>query len=135
MVALFVRLHRKRTHICQFEILAAVCAYLTFPDVLSGRLVHHFIDNQPALRGLIKGSSGKPDSARLINEYSIAVLKLACRPWLSFVYSEDNLSDLPSRRDFQLMRTLRAVRRQGRLPSLASWLNPTVPFHAGTLSA
>ena len=38
MVALFRRLQRKQTYICQWEILAAVCAYLTFPDMLRGRL-------------------------------------------------------------------------------------------------
>lgn len=135
MVALFVRLQKKRTYICQFEILAAVSAYLTFPDIIAGRLVHHFLDNQPALRGLIKGGSGRPDSARLINEYSIAVLKLACRPWLGFVYSEDNLSDLPSRNDFKLLQTLKAVRRRGQLPSLVSWLSPDIPFAAGVSSA
>ena len=36
-------------------------------DVLADRLVHHFIDNKAARTGLIKGSSGKADSARIIN--------------------------------------------------------------------
>ena len=87
MRALFWRMSRKQTYICQWEVLACLCAYLTFPDLLAGELAHHFIDNMPALNGCIKGSSSRPESARLIDEYSLAVLSLSCRPWLSFVYS------------------------------------------------
>ena len=74
MMALFYRLQRKQTYICQLELLAVVCAYLTFGDLLRGRLIHHFIDNDPALKGLIKGSSSKPDSCRLIHEYTLATV-------------------------------------------------------------
>ena len=87
MAALFRRLQRKQTYICQWEILAVVCAYLTFRDLLRSRLAHHFIDNQPALSGLIKGGSSQSDSARLIHEYTLTTIALACRPWLGFVYS------------------------------------------------
>ena len=125
MVALFSRLQRKSTYIGQFEILAAVCAYLTFPDLIEGQLVHHFLDNTSALNGLIKGSSTRPDSARLIHEYCVAVLRLACRPWLGFVYSEDNMADLPSRKEFAMLRRLRAARRRLVFPTLAAWLRPS----------
>ena len=54
MMALLYRLQWKKTYICQLELLAVVCAYLTFGDLLRGRLIHHFIDNDPALQGLIK---------------------------------------------------------------------------------
>ena len=47
MMQLFQRLKFKKTYIGQLELVAAVVAYLTFPDVLSDRLCHHFIDNQP----------------------------------------------------------------------------------------
>ena len=84
MVAWYKRLSRKKTYICQWEILAAVCAYLTFGDLLRSRLVHHFVDNQPALSGMIKGGSPSADSARLIHEYTLATIALTCRPWLGF---------------------------------------------------
>ena len=102
-----------------------MCAYLTFGDLLRGRLIHHFIDNEPALKGLIKGSSSKPDSCRLIHEYTLATVALACYPWLGFVYSEDNLSDGPSRRDLKLMLSLKAHFRQMVIPRLKAWLDPT----------
>ena len=54
---LFVRLQRQRTYICQFDLLAALCAYITFPDILGNMLAHHFLDNLPAMQSLIKGGS------------------------------------------------------------------------------
>ena len=111
----------KKTYICQLELIAAVCAYLTFPDVIRGRLVHHFVDNDPAKSNLVSGYSSHPDSARIIHEYHMQVVILACQPWIGFVYSEDNISDLPSRNAFKLMRQLKAVRRDCVLPDLSAW--------------
>ena len=91
------RLRVKETYITAYELIAAACAHLTFPDLLRGRLVHHFVDNKAARGGLVRGSSGKPDCAWVIGEVHVQVLALACQPWFGFVYSEDNLSDLPSR--------------------------------------
>ena len=65
--------------------------------------MHHFVDNTAALAGSIKGYSSKPDCARLIEALVVRVLSLGCRPWFGFVYSEDNLSDLPSRELFGLL--------------------------------
>ena len=93
---------------------------------LRSRLVHHFVDNQPALSGMIKGGSPSADSARLIHEYTLATIALACRPWLGFVYSEDNLSDGPSRRDHRLMARLKATFRLMVVPRLLTWLRPSV---------
>ena len=121
LVIKLIELQYKKTYICQFELIGVVCAYLTFPDVLRGRLVHHFIDNEAALYNCIGGYSGKPDSALVIAELHIALAKLGCRPWFSFVYSEDNIADLPSRFDFLLMRQLGAIRRECVLPSLLAW--------------
>ena len=84
-----------------------------------------FIDNQPALSGLIKGGSGKSDMCRLIHEFTLATVAIACQPWLGFVYSEDNLSDGPSRRDLKLVLSLGAQFRLLSLPRLVAWLDPS----------
>ena len=73
-------------------------AYETFPDLLRGRLVHHFVDNQAAMSNMISGYSGKPDSAVILGAAQQAILALACYPWFSFVCSGDNLSDMPCTR-------------------------------------
>ena len=114
----------KQTYITQLELIAAVCAYLTWPDVLADRLVHHFIDNRAARAGLIKGSSGKADSARIITAMHVELLALRCQSWFGFVYSEDNLSDLPSRGDFRLLERLGAAWRACVLPRVDGWAIP-----------
>ena len=112
------------------QLLAAVCAYLTWPDILAGRLVHHFIDNRAARSGLIKGSSGKADSARIINAMHVELLALRVQTWFGFVYSEDNLSDLPSRGEFRLLEALGAAWRSCKLPRVDVWAVPR-PEHTG----
>jgi hypothetical protein len=114
------RLERKATYICQFELVAALCAYLTFPDVLDGRQVHHFIDNRAAIAGLIGGYSGSEDSNAIIHAFYLLMGSSRARPWFSFVYSEDNISDLPSRGSFELVQRLGSQWRRCRLPSLAA---------------
>ena len=101
----------KKTYIAAYELLAEVCAYNSFPEQLRGRIVHHFVDNTAALAGSKSGYSGKPDCARLIDALVVRILRLACRPWFGFVYSEDNLSDLPSREEFGLLQKLNSTRR------------------------
>ena len=100
---------------------------LTFPDLLRGRLVHHFVDNSAAKSGLVKGASSSPDSARILLEYHLQVVRLQCSPWIGFVYSEDNISDPPSRGDFRLMRALGAVRRPMVFPQLRGFFGE-LPF-------
>ena len=112
----------KGTYICQFELIAGVALYLTFPDLLHGSLLHHFVDNMPALQNSIGGYSGKADSSLILHEFHIQKARLRCYPWFGFVYSEDNSSDGPSRGDFSLMVVLGATRRSKVvLPSLSSW--------------
>ena len=100
LMCLFSYLEKKQTYICQLELLAVVTALLTFPDLFAGRLVHIFVDNEAAKSNLISGYSPHADSARVIHEYHVQVARLACYPWLSFVYSQDNIADLPSRASF-----------------------------------
>ena len=64
----------KAQYIGQLELLAAVVAYTTFPDVLMGRHVIHWIGNESAVYSLAKGYSGMADSARVVNLYHAYVL-------------------------------------------------------------
>lgn len=128
MISVLRSFEIKETYITQLELVAAVCAYLTWPDVLADRLVHHFIDNRAARSGLIKGSSGKADSARIINAMHVELLALRCQSWFGFVYSEDNLSDLPSRGDFRLLERLGAAWRTCVLPRIDVWVVPRCEY-------
>ena len=115
----FAWLAAKGKYICQLELLAVAVAYETFPDLLRGRLVHHFVDNQAAMSNMISGYSGKPDSAVILGAAQRAILALACYPWFSFVCSGDNLSDLPSRKDFALLKRLGAIFRVSKMPDFS----------------
>ena len=79
---------------------------------------YHLVDNRAAMSNMISGYSGKPDSAVLIGTAQEQILNLQCYPWFGFVCSEDNLSDLPSRDAFDLLRRLGAHRRACKLPPL-----------------
>ena len=87
------------------------------------------MDNTAALAGSIKAFSSRPDCARTIDALISRILKLSCRPWFGFVYSEDNLSDLPSRGSFELLASLGSRRRVLVRPSLATLCRaePSVP--------
>ena len=69
------------------------------------------------------GEQRRSDLCRLIHEFTLATMAIACQPWLGFVYSEDNLSDGPSRRDLKLVLSLGAQFRLLSLPRLVAWLD------------
>ena len=71
------------------------------------------------MSNMISGYSGKPDSAVILGAAQQAILALACYPWFSFVCSGDNLSDMPSRRDFGLLRRMGAAFRCSKMPDFS----------------
>ena len=55
-------------------------------------------DNSQAIGGLLKGYSGIPDCARIINTFHFAFARLgAASLWIDYVPSESNQADIPSR--------------------------------------
>ena len=70
------------TMLLWFASAGGLCAYISFPDVLQNRIVHHFVDNTAALAGSIKAFSSKPYRARVIDPLVSRDLRLSCRPWL-----------------------------------------------------
>ena len=90
----------KEQYIGQLELLAAVMAYTTFPDLLSGQYVIHWIDNESAVYSLVKGYCGAADSARLVNVFHTTISRLGIFPWIEYVGTDDNIADLLSRGEF-----------------------------------
>jgi hypothetical protein len=86
-----------KQYIGQLELLAAVAVYYTLPDLLRGRKIMHFIDNTSAVAALIKGYSGKPDSALIVHAFHAWNLGLKASVWFEYVRSKANIADLPSR--------------------------------------
>ena len=61
------RFVRRKTYIGQLELLAAVAAYYSLPDIVRGESVMHYVDNTSAVAALVKGYSQQPDSVRILH--------------------------------------------------------------------
>ena len=86
-----------KTYISQAELIAGIMPFWSRPDLFAGRRVIHFMDNTAALSALANGYSRKPDLARLVNLYHVAVVALGCEWWGEWVPSAANLADIPTR--------------------------------------
>ena len=93
------RLAAPLSDVGQFELAAAITPFLTLPaHWFEGRPVELWVDNSGALGGLIKGYSGVPDCAKIINLFHFAFARLGAESlWVDYVPSESNPADVPSR--------------------------------------
>ena len=98
-VRLFDSIKERDTYIGQFELAAAITPLLSLPpEWLAGRPVELWIDNSGAIGALIKGYSGVPDCARIVNMFHFACAKARIQSiWIDYVPSKSNPADLPSR--------------------------------------
>ena len=74
-----------------------VAALWSFPLLFMNRKVIHFIDNTQALSNLVNGYSGKPDMARLVNMFHIALLALNVEWYGEWCPSKANIADIMTR--------------------------------------
>ena len=86
-----------------------VAMLFTMPAVFKDRDIIHFVDNAPALSNLVNGYAGKPDMARLVCMFHVALLALNCDWYGEWVPSKANLADIMTRpeRKHELMEGLR----------------------------
>ena len=86
----------RKTQIGQVEIIGAIAAYLSIPE-LAGLDIIHWIDNQSACAALTKGYSGKPDSARLVHAFHAWAAGSKSVVWFEYIPTDQNIADRPSR--------------------------------------
>ena len=84
----------------------------------------HWIDNTSAIVALCKGYSAAPDSARILQACAVLRLNLDCPIWFQWVPSKANIADLPSRREYGLLRELGSVEVALVLPPFERWDTP-----------
>ena len=70
--------------------------------------LRHFVDNQPALRAIVKGSSKQVDLNSLVGSVWYTCANRLASYWGQYVRSKSNLADGPSRRDYRLVKQLGA---------------------------
>ena len=90
----------------------------------------HWINNESAVYSLAKGYSGAADSARVVILYHACVAQLGVTPWLEYVHTDDNITDLPSRGEWGVLLTLGGSGsfRAAVIPSLSSFVGPLAPL-------
>ena len=86
-----------KQYIGRGELAGAIAALFTMPVLFRGRKVIHFVDNAPALSNLINGYSGKPDMARLVNMFHLALLALDVEWYGEWIPSKANVADIMTR--------------------------------------
>jgi hypothetical protein len=98
-VRLFDSIKERETYIGQFELAAAITPFLSLPaEWFKDRPIELWIDNSGAIGGLIKGYSGVPDCAKIVNMFHFTMAKLGVASlWIDYVPSESNPADIPSR--------------------------------------
>ena len=81
------------------ELYAVVLARSTWSDRISGRKVIYFIDNIPAMRALIRGTSSDLDWRSVLLSYEDLECEGNRYAWYARVPSKSNIADCPGRND------------------------------------
>ena len=99
VVTLMDRCKERQTYIGQFELIAAITPFISLPpEWFTGYAVELWIDNAGAVGSLIKGYSGVPDVARIINMFEFSLAKLGISSlYIDYVPTKSNPADVPSR--------------------------------------
>ena len=146
---LLAALRPRGQQINHLEMAAAVAARVTFPDVLAGRKVIHFLDNTTALSKAVHGYANEPDMATITNSLHMCDAMLGIDAWWEWVPSKANVADLPSRDPSTWDDEARGVmaklhsrideqgfgRRELRLPTSAQLGSPAAMLHGARMLA
>ena len=104
-------LRQRRTNVVGYELMAAMLGIYMVDGLFPGKaFVRHFVDNQPALNSIIRGSSKQDDLNSLVGSVWYGCASKLQSYWGQYVRSKTNIADGPSRQEFQLMKQLGVVR-------------------------
>ena len=99
----------RQTYMGQLELLAAPLAICTWASILKEHQILHFIDNDSAAANLVKGYSPLTDSAAIVGDYWLLAAQHKLSIYIDRVASKANISDGPSRNDFELLQSLQGI--------------------------
>ena len=89
----------RKTQIVPLELLAVLCAALTFPEVIKDRQCVFLIDNMQALSACIHGYCRNTDMNLMCNPLHLSFAGLRCQPFFNWVPTKAIPSGQPSRED------------------------------------
>ena len=99
----------RKTNIVGYELLAGIIGILQIRELFDTPVcIRHFIDSQPALHTIVKGSSRQQDLNCITGALWYQAAGNMRHYWASYVRSEANVADGPSRRKFHMMKQLQA---------------------------
>ena len=101
---------REDGQIIALELVAVLFGLGTFQNVLSGNYVRVWTDNRVAEGNLIRGSSKAKDLNMLVHGIWLLAAHMMTGMHIDRVPSEENISDLPSREQYELLGKLEAER-------------------------
>jgi len=87
----------RKTQILAAEAVAVLTALVVAPELLNGREVVWFVDNEAALSSLIRGASRAEDVGHIAACTQLAMIEHFCTPWYEWVDSASNPADGLSR--------------------------------------
>ena len=87
------------TLIYQGELAFAIGAIFTKPNLFRERKVIHFVDNTAALSAMINGYARKPEAARMVCLFHLALMATHCEWYGEWCPSKANLADIMTRPD------------------------------------
>ena len=87
----------RRTQILAAEAVAVLAAFVLTPELVAGRELVWFIDNEAALSSLIRGSSRADDVGHIAACTQVAMLQHSSSAWFEWVDSASNPADGLSR--------------------------------------
>ena len=102
---------RKDNQIMALESIAIALGLSTFASELAGRKVVVYNDNKAAEAASRKGTARCWDHCEIVHDIWTHALLNRSFLWIERVSSKDNISDLPSREQYQLMESIGAVWR------------------------
>ena len=106
----------RSTYMGQLEPLVCPTALSMWKDILCNKQLIHFINNDSAAAGLVKGYFPQADSSAIIGEYWSVAATWGSDPYIDRVESKSNLSDEPSRFLFHTMDMYKANCAQPAFP-------------------
>ena len=97
----------RKTQILAAEAVAVLTALVLTPELLEGREMVWFVDNEAALSSLIRGASKAEDVGHIAASTQLAMMEHSCAAWFEWIDSDSNPSDGLSRDGIRDLWTVR----------------------------
>jgi hypothetical protein len=116
--------YRESRHpIYEVELLPVLVAVTIWKEVLQSCQIVFYIDNEAAKAGLIRGAGATPLANAIIGDFCIAEAELQLKTWFNRVPTHSNLSDGPSRQNFELVNALGCARFEIPWPVISGFIS------------